>query len=201
MQAADGSDLDCFVDLVNARGIQIAQNDDAHDQTLRPTDAQIKRYRLLADGAYTIRATRFGRETTHEIGAYTLTLTLSKPSGFLTPTITDTPSPVISNTPIPPTNTPTPVLPTNSPVPTNTATPITPTSTRTPTFTPSTAPWRLTLRAFQTATAQTATAVKAASVSPTTALSDTPASTATLTPTAAVTQTSTVTPTATESGF
>jgi hypothetical protein len=57
----------------------MAANDDAKDPTLRPGSAQIKSYRLLYTMTYTIRATRFGSETTTTTGPYTLTLTLERP--------------------------------------------------------------------------------------------------------------------------
>lgn len=76
MQAAAGSSLDAYVELLGPDGSRLAANDDAPKSAgLGPTDAQIAGFKLPYNGTYTIRATRFGRETTSATGAYTLTLT------------------------------------------------------------------------------------------------------------------------------
>ncbi len=74
LQAANGSGLDTFVDLLGTDGLRVAANDDAKVPGLAATDSQIASYKLPYNGTYTIRATRFGRETTHAAGAYTLSL-------------------------------------------------------------------------------------------------------------------------------
>lgn len=73
-RAVDGSSLDTFVDLLGTDGLRVAVNDDAKLPGLLPTDSQIAGYKLPYNGTYTIRATRFGRETTNATGTYTLTL-------------------------------------------------------------------------------------------------------------------------------
>jgi len=75
MRAADGSSLDPFVDLIASDGTRVAVNDDAPPTLgLGKGDAQITSFKLPYKGTYTIRATRFGRETTNGTGSYTLTL-------------------------------------------------------------------------------------------------------------------------------
>jgi hypothetical protein len=72
-KSADGK-LDMYVDLLGVDGTRIAANDDAKLAGSAPTDAQIGSFRLPSNGTYTIRVTRFGRETTSATGAYTVTL-------------------------------------------------------------------------------------------------------------------------------
>ncbi len=75
MRAASGSPLDAYVDLLGTDQTRIAANDDAPASAgLGSTDAQIAGYKLPYNGTYTIRATRFGRETSSGTGAYTLQL-------------------------------------------------------------------------------------------------------------------------------
>lgn len=74
---ANGGQLDTFVDLLNVERVRVAQNDDIGANTvpgLSATDSQIKSFTLPAGGTYTIRATRFGRETATAVGSFTLTL-------------------------------------------------------------------------------------------------------------------------------
>ncbi len=80
MQPGDGSKIDPYVELLGLTRQRIAVNDDAKDPDLGKTTAQIKNYRLPFTGTYTIRATRFGGETTTTTGTYTLTLTLERMS-------------------------------------------------------------------------------------------------------------------------
>ena len=75
MKAAPGSTLDSFVELLGSDKARLAANDDAPAAAgLGKTDAQIASFKLPYNGTFTIRATRFGRETTTATGAYTLTL-------------------------------------------------------------------------------------------------------------------------------
>ncbi len=75
MRAAAGSNLDPYVDLLDSGNALVAANDDAPTSAkLGARDAQIAAFKLRFNGTYTIRATRFGRETTDGVGAYTLTL-------------------------------------------------------------------------------------------------------------------------------
>ncbi len=75
MRAAASSSLDAYVDLLGPDGSRLAANDDAPKSAgLAPTDAQIAAFKLPYGGTYTIRATRFGRETTSATGTYTLEL-------------------------------------------------------------------------------------------------------------------------------
>jgi hypothetical protein len=84
MVPGDGSQIDPHVDLLRANGQRLAANDDGRnlDPDMPKTTARIKSYRLRFSETYTIRATRFGRETTTETGTYSLTLTLE---GFAKP--------------------------------------------------------------------------------------------------------------------
>jgi len=69
--------FDAFLEVVRVvRGDKqrVAANDDAKVATLGAQDAQIKSLKLPADGAYIIRATRFGRETADSTGAFMVTL-------------------------------------------------------------------------------------------------------------------------------
>ncbi|GEM_PF-1021546 len=79
MEPGEGSHIDPYLEVLSPQGGRMAANDDAKDPTLRPGSAQIKSYRLLYTMTYTIRATRFGSETTTTTGPYTLTLTLERP--------------------------------------------------------------------------------------------------------------------------
>lgn len=72
-RSIDGS-LDMYVDLLGVDGSRIAANDDAKLPGAPATDAQIKSYRLPSNGTYTIRVTRFGRETSKATGTYSLLL-------------------------------------------------------------------------------------------------------------------------------
>jgi len=78
MTPGDGSPIDPYIDLLGAKGLRLAANDDAKAKDLPPKSAQIKSYRLPIATTYTIRATRYGRETTTTTGTYTLTLTLER---------------------------------------------------------------------------------------------------------------------------
>jgi hypothetical protein len=84
MVPGDGSQIDPHIDLLRANGQRLAANDDARvpDAGMPKNAARIKSYRLRFSERYTIRATRFGRETTTETGTYSLTLTLE---GFAKP--------------------------------------------------------------------------------------------------------------------
>jgi hypothetical protein len=84
MLPGDGSQIDPHVDLLRANGQRLAANDDARDADagMPKNAARIKSYRLRFTEQYTIRATRFGRETTTETGTYKLTLALD---GFAKP--------------------------------------------------------------------------------------------------------------------
>lgn len=66
--------LDAYVDLLRPDGRLVAANDDARTGGLGPTDAQIRAYTLPLDGTYTIRATRFGREASRQVGEFSLRL-------------------------------------------------------------------------------------------------------------------------------
>jgi hypothetical protein len=75
MKAASGSTLDAFVELLGTDKARLAANDDAPTSAgLGKTDAQIVSFKLPYNGTFTIRATRFGRETTTATGAYTLAI-------------------------------------------------------------------------------------------------------------------------------
>jgi hypothetical protein len=74
LRAAENSPLDPFVDLVGPLGRRLIANDDANVPGLPPTDAQINNFPLPDTGTYTIRATRFGRETMPGEGMFVLTL-------------------------------------------------------------------------------------------------------------------------------
>ncbi len=78
MTPGDGSPIDPYIDLLGVKGMRLAANDDAKAKDLPPKSAQIKSYRLPIDTTYTIRATRYGRETTTTTGTYSLTLTLER---------------------------------------------------------------------------------------------------------------------------
>src|SRR5450432_1546850 len=95
MQPSGGSQLDPYVELIgqtiSGTQIRLASNDDSGSPGLGPTDAQIKSYHIRFDAPYTLRATRFGGETTRSIGGYQLTLALEKPSGAKTQTFTAAP--------------------------------------------------------------------------------------------------------------
>ncbi|MBN2471493.1 MAG: pre-peptidase C-terminal domain-containing protein, partial [Anaerolineae bacterium] len=72
--------LDAYLLLEDARGKQLAFNDDALDeQGLSTTDARIAGFRLPADGEYVIVATRFLEESGTSQGAFTLSLALVEP--------------------------------------------------------------------------------------------------------------------------
>ena len=73
-QADDPNALDTYVELISPKDKRLATNDDAGAAGLAATDAQIAEYALPATGDYTIRVTRFGRETTHATGDFTLKL-------------------------------------------------------------------------------------------------------------------------------
>lgn len=72
-RSIDGK-LDVYVDLLGIDGARVASNDDAKLPGAPATDAQIKGYRLPTTGTYTIRVTRFGRETSTATGPYSLLL-------------------------------------------------------------------------------------------------------------------------------
>jgi DNA-binding beta-propeller fold protein YncE len=72
LRASDPAALDVYVELLNPKGQRIAANDDANAAGLAPTDAMISEVKLTVSGMYTIRATRFGRETTRQVGSFTL---------------------------------------------------------------------------------------------------------------------------------
>jgi len=72
--AAPGSSLDLYIDLLDPAGQRVASNDDAKLPGALATDAQIAAYKLGASGTYIVRVTRFGRETATATGAYTLRL-------------------------------------------------------------------------------------------------------------------------------
>ncbi|MCC7208556.1 MAG: hypothetical protein IT323_14705 [Anaerolineae bacterium] len=74
LRAAENSPLDPFVDLVGPQRRRLVASDDANAPGLRPTDAQISNFPLPDTGTYTIRATRFGRETLPGEGMFVLTL-------------------------------------------------------------------------------------------------------------------------------
>jgi hypothetical protein len=157
MQASDGSTIDPYIELINPRGRRVAANDDTSRDMfstgLNRKDAVIRFFRVPLEGTYTIRATRFGRETTSTTGGFTLSLTLNKSSypGTITPpTVTWTPSPTFT--------------PSNTATFTATATP---TCTRTATAT-ATPTWTLTPRPTRTATATIpATSTRTATQPPT----------------------------------
>jgi hypothetical protein len=69
-----GDKIDAYVDLLRPDGKLAAANDDAKVSGLAAKDAQIKEFVLPADGTYTIRATRFGREASRQVGDFTLKL-------------------------------------------------------------------------------------------------------------------------------
>ena len=71
---SQNSQLDSFIELLGPQGTKLAANDDAKTSDLGKLDAQIKQYRLPVGGTYTIRATRFGSETTTGGGAFVLSL-------------------------------------------------------------------------------------------------------------------------------
>lgn len=85
MEPGEGSQIDPYLEVLSPRGGRMAANDDSKDLKLRPKSAQIKSYRLLYTMTYTIRATRFGSETTSATGSYTLTVTLERPGKKSTP--------------------------------------------------------------------------------------------------------------------
>jgi sugar lactone lactonase YvrE len=74
--AADPAVLDTFVELIGLKGTRLVASDDvgAGVGGLAASDAQIVAFRIPANGEYTIRVTRFGRETTSATGAFTLRL-------------------------------------------------------------------------------------------------------------------------------
>lgn len=74
LRAAENSPLDPFVDLVSPQNRRLIANDDANAPGLRPMDAQISNFPLPETGTYTVRATRFGRETMPGEGMFVLTL-------------------------------------------------------------------------------------------------------------------------------
>ncbi len=78
MRAGAGSQVDPYLELLGPKGTRLAANDDAKASDLGPLDAQIKSYTLPFDATFTIRATRFGAETTTATGTYSLTLTLER---------------------------------------------------------------------------------------------------------------------------
>lgn len=78
MRKDASSNLDTYVDLLGPDGQRLAADDDAKAPDLSPTDAQIKEFKLPVKGTYTIRATRFGRETTTNTGKFSLSLDLVK---------------------------------------------------------------------------------------------------------------------------
>lgn len=73
-QAGDPSTLDTYIELISPKDKRLAANDDAGTAGLAPTDAQIAAFTLPTTGEYTIRVTRFGRETTNATGTFTLRL-------------------------------------------------------------------------------------------------------------------------------
>jgi hypothetical protein len=73
-RAATGSPLDLFIDLIGPDGKRLASNDDAKLPGENPLNPQIKAFRLPVTGNFTIRVTRFGRETSTATGAYTVTV-------------------------------------------------------------------------------------------------------------------------------
>ncbi|MFQ3534501.1 MAG: pre-peptidase C-terminal domain-containing protein [Aggregatilineales bacterium] len=75
------ADFDVYLELLGPDGKLIAANDDISmpTETLATTDAQITAFSLPQDGRYTIRVTRFGRETARgKFGAYELQLSLTQ---------------------------------------------------------------------------------------------------------------------------
>ncbi|MCE7948631.1 MAG: hypothetical protein DYG88_14495 [Chloroflexi bacterium CFX4] len=74
--------FDAYLDLLQPDGKVIAFNDDvgANTADLAPTDAQITAFSLPRNGVYTIRVTRFGRETARgAVGDYELRLSVGQP--------------------------------------------------------------------------------------------------------------------------
>jgi hypothetical protein len=78
MRAGDGSPIDPYLEILGPTGTRLAANDDAQASDLGPLDAQIQSYTLPFNATFTIRATRFGAETTTDTGTYSLTLTLER---------------------------------------------------------------------------------------------------------------------------
>lgn len=74
--AADPATLDTFVEVIGQKGTRLVASDDVGEGVvgLAASDAQIVAFRLPANGDFTIRVTRFGRETTSATGAFTLRL-------------------------------------------------------------------------------------------------------------------------------
>lgn len=75
-------DFDAYLDLLQPDGKVIAFNDDsgANAADLAATDAQIAAFSLPRNGVYTIRVTRFGRETARgAVGDYELRLSAEQP--------------------------------------------------------------------------------------------------------------------------
>ncbi|MDW8298937.1 MAG: pre-peptidase C-terminal domain-containing protein [Anaerolineae bacterium] len=71
------AEFDAYLELLAPDGKLLAANDDINMATeqLSGTDAQIAAFALPHDGRYTVRITRFGRETARgKVGAYTLQL-------------------------------------------------------------------------------------------------------------------------------
>lgn len=71
------AEFDAYLELLGVDGKPLAVNDDAGvpSESLSATDAQIAAFRLPADGRYTVRVTRFGRETARgAFGSYALQL-------------------------------------------------------------------------------------------------------------------------------
>ncbi len=77
MRATSG-DLDTTLYLLSEDGTELAYNDDAEDASVGGYNSQIVRYILPVSGTYYIYATRYGGGTGSSIGAYELTLALSK---------------------------------------------------------------------------------------------------------------------------
>ncbi len=74
--------FDAYLDLLQPDGKVIAFNDDigANAADLAATDAQITAFSLPRNGVYTIRVTRFGRETARgAVGDYELRLSAAQP--------------------------------------------------------------------------------------------------------------------------
>jgi serine protease Do len=71
------AEFDAYLELIGVDGKPLAANDDigALTGSLSATDAQIAAFTLPQDGRYTVRVTRFGRETARGVfGSYELQL-------------------------------------------------------------------------------------------------------------------------------
>jgi sugar lactone lactonase YvrE len=101
MKALDDRQLDPYIELLGQSSAgnvyRLTTNDDTQGEELGPRDAQIKSFRIRFDGTYTIRATRFGAETTTGAGKYSLSVVLEgqglKPPTSVPPTAGPSPTP------------------------------------------------------------------------------------------------------------